>query len=186
MPRRLPRRLPRHLRRPLIIGALFALQLVSALVFVSDLLSSALPFLPSPQGWRGRELIEIAAAAGLLTGLGLTAWLFRRTLAERNRAEAGLRRASGTFLALMDERFGEWGLTLAERDVTVFLIKGMNTAEIAALRATSEGTVKSQTNAIYRKAGVTGRQQLLSLFIEDLIGDRPAAPAPLRIDRPAA
>ena len=50
-------------------------------------------------------------------------------------------------------------------------IKGMSTAEIAGLRQTSEGTVKAQTNAIYRKAGVSGRPQLLSLFIEDLLGD---------------
>jgi DNA-binding CsgD family transcriptional regulator len=165
-----------RVRLPLVIGGLFLLQLVCALVFMSDMLSSVLPFLPSPQGWRGREMIEIGAAVGLVTGLGLTAWLFRRTLRERNRAEAGLRRASGAFITLLDERFGEWGLTSAERDVSIFLIKGMSTAEIAALRATSEGTVKSQTNAIYRKAGVAGRQQLLSLFIEDLIGDRPAAP----------
>ena len=32
-----------------------------------------------------------------------------------------------------------------------------------------ESTVKAQTAAIYRKAGVTGRPQLLSLFIEDLM-----------------
>ena len=43
-------------------------------------------------------------------------------------------------------------------------------AEIASLRQTSEGTVKAQTNAIYRKAGVSGRPQLLSLFVEDLMG----------------
>jgi DNA-binding CsgD family transcriptional regulator len=60
----------------------------------------------------------------------------------------------------------------------------MSTAEIGSLRATSEGTIKAQTNAIYRKAGVSGRSQLLSLFIEDLMRDdgtlRPA------LDRPAA
>jgi DNA-binding CsgD family transcriptional regulator len=174
-------------RLSLVIGALFLLQLGCALVFMSDMLSSALPFLPAPAGWRGRELIEIGAAVGLLTGLGLTAWLFRRTLRERNRAEASLRRASGAFVTLLEERFSEWGLTSAERDVSIFLIKGMSTAEIAALRATSEGTVKSQTNAIYRKAGVAGRQQLLSLFIEDLIGDRPAVPPPAaRLDQSAA
>jgi DNA-binding NarL/FixJ family response regulator len=50
----------------------------------------------------------------------------------------------------------------------------MSTAEIATLRNTSEGTVKAQTNAIYRKAGVTGRPQLLSLFIEDLMRSDPA------------
>lgn len=83
--------------------------------------------------------------------------------------EDQLRAASGAFMELMQDRFDVWGLTAAEQDVALFSIKGMSTAEIAALRGTSEGTVKAQTNAIYRKAGVTGRPQLLSLFIEDLI-----------------
>ena len=48
--------------------------------------------------------------------------------------------------------------------------------EIARLRETSEGTIKAQTAAIYRKAQVTGRPQLLSLFIEDMMGaERDAA-----------
>jgi DNA-binding CsgD family transcriptional regulator len=72
---------------------------------------------------------------------------------------------------LLEERFGEWALTPPERDVALFAIKGMSTAEIAMLRMTSEGTVKAQTNAIYRKAGVSGRPQLLSLFIDDLMRD---------------
>jgi len=70
---------------------------------------------------------------------------------------------------LLEDRFAGWELTAAERDVALFSIKGMSTAEIAALRDTSEGTVKAQTNAIYRKAGVSGRPQLLALFIDDLI-----------------
>ena len=72
---------------------------------------------------------------------------------------------------LLEERFAEWALSPAERDVALFAIKGMSTAEIGVLRQTSEGTVKAQTNAIYRKAGVTGRPQLLSVFIEDLMRD---------------
>ena len=72
---------------------------------------------------------------------------------------------------LLEERFSEWALSPAERDVALFAIKGMSTAEIGVLRKTSEGTVKAQTNAIYRKAGVTGRPQLLSVFIEDLMRD---------------
>lgn len=47
--------------------------------------------------------------------------------------------------------------------------KGFSTGEIANMRCTSEGTVKAQTSAIYRKAGVRGRAQLLSLFIDDLV-----------------
>ena len=95
------------------------------------------------------------------------------TRAERRsaRAEAQLRVASGAFMELLEERFAEWALTPAERDVALFALKGMNLQEIAGLRTTSEGTVKAQTNAIYRKAGVSGRPQLLSLFIEDLMSD---------------
>ena len=33
--------------------------------------------------------------------------------------------------------------------------------------------VKAQTAAIYRKANVTGRPQLLSLFIDDMMGGAP-------------
>jgi len=71
----------------------------------------------------------------------------------------------------LQERFAEWELTPAEKDVALFSIKGLSTADIAGLRSTSEGTVKAQTNAIYRKAGVSGRPQLLSLFIDELMGD---------------
>jgi DNA-binding CsgD family transcriptional regulator len=95
----------------------------------------------------------------------------RGSMRARSRAEESLRRASGDFMELLAERFAEWGLTPAERDVALFAIKGLSTAEIATLRTTSEGTVKAQTNAIYRKAGVSGRSQLLSLFIEDLMRD---------------
>jgi len=46
------------------------------------------------------------------------------------------------------------------------------------MRNTAEGTVKAQTNAIYRKAGVSGRPQLLSLFIEDLMDERATGARP--------
>ena len=84
-------------------------------------------------------------------------------------------------MQVIEERFQNWALTPAERDVALFSIKGLSTAEIADLRNTSEGTVKAQTNAIYRKAGVSGRSQLLSLFIDELMEDTlpgvPATPA---------
>jgi DNA-binding CsgD family transcriptional regulator len=72
---------------------------------------------------------------------------------------------------MLNEKLNEWGLTPAEQDVALFAIKGFSTREISEMRNTSEGTIKAQTNAIYRKAGVSGRPQLLSLFIDDLMGD---------------
>ncbi len=144
-------------------------QIASALFFVSDILSSFFGLTTTPLPWELREILEISAAFGLLIGVGLGVYVLRRAIVARNRAQLVLARASGAFMDVLAARFDEWGLTPAEKDVALFAIKGLSTAEIAALRATSEGTIKAQTNAIYRKAGVTGRAQLISTFIEDLI-----------------
>jgi DNA-binding CsgD family transcriptional regulator len=151
--------------------AIFVVQALCAFFFVSDILSSFIGFQTTPISWEMRELLEIGAAVGLILGVVLGGLMLRSALRDRHQAEEQLRRASGAFMDLLQERFLEWGLTPSERDVALFAIKGMSTSEIAALRATSEGTVKAQTNAIYRKAGVSGRSQLLSLFIEDLMRD---------------
>jgi DNA-binding CsgD family transcriptional regulator len=159
-------------------------QLISAFFFVTDIASSYIGIWSAPLSWEMREFLEIGASIGLTLGVILGAYSLWRAHKDRDLAQQRLRRASGAFMTLLDERFAEWGLTPAERDVALFAIKGMSTAEIGSLRATSEGTIKAQTNAIYRKAGVSGRSQLLSLFIEDLMRDdgtlRPA------LDRPAA
>lgn len=159
------------MRRAVPFIAIFVIQALCAFFFVSDILSSFFGFQTTPISWEMRELLEIGAAFGLILGVVIGGMMLRRALRERHKAEEQLRRASGAFMDLLGERFAEWGLTPSEKDVALFAIKGMSTAEIAALRSTSEGTVKAQTNAIYRKAGVSGRSQLLSLFIEDLMRD---------------
>jgi DNA-binding CsgD family transcriptional regulator len=170
------------MRRPGLLFLLFLIQAACALYFVGDIVITVLGLPVGPIPWDLRELLEIGAAVGLIIGMVLGGLALRRALRDRHTAEERLRRASGAFADLLEERFAEWGLTAAERDVALFAIKGMSTTDIARLRATSEGTVKAQTNAIYRKAGVSGRPQLLSLFIEDLMRDdgmiRPMPEAP--------
>jgi DNA-binding CsgD family transcriptional regulator len=158
-----------------VLGVL-AVQALCAVFFVSDIVLTVLGLRSAPISWQTREFLEIGAAVGLVLGLVLGGVALRRTIRDRDAAREKLRRAAGAFNDLLAERFDDWGLTPAERDVALFAIKGLSTQEIAALRATSEGTVKAQTNAIYRKAGVNGRPQLLSLFIEDLL-DAGAPPA---------
>ena len=150
--------------------ALLVAQAICALLFTSDILLSVIGIYPIPLAWSTREMMEVGALIGLLLGLVFGAMLVRRAFGELRRAEARLERASGAFIDLLNARFDEWGLTAAERDVALFAIKGLTVQDIARLRATSEGTVKAQTAAIYRKADVSGRPQLLSLFIEDLMG----------------
>ena len=165
------------LSRPGAFGAILVLQVACAVFFVSDIVLSLLRVPVGPVPWRYRELMEIGAALGLVLGVVLGAVMLRASLRRTRSAEQALRAASGAFMEIVEERFDAWALTPAERDVALFALKGLSLSEIAALRRTSEGTVKAQTNAIYRKAGVSGRPQLLSLFVEDLMGEsvRPRA-----------
>ena len=152
-------------------------QVLCAGVFLLDIVMSVFGLYSLPLAWTTRELMEMGAALGLLLGGVFGGILVWRAFHDLRRAEARLDRASVAFKDLLQVRFDEWALTEAERDVALFAIKGLSLPEIARLRATSEGTVKSQTAAIYRKAGVSGRPQLLSLFIEDMMGGAAQAAA---------
>lgn len=166
-----------YVRGTVIVVFILVVQAVCALFFVSDILFSVLGLYLRPIAWELREYLEIGAALGLILGLVLGAIAIVHISREHRQAKEKLRRASGAFMDLLEERFDHWGLTASERDVALFAIKGMSTQEIAALRNTSEGTVKAQTNAIYRKAGVSGRPALVSLLLEDLMVD-PLLPRP--------
>lgn len=125
-------------------------------------------------------LPEVAATGGLVAGLVFEGRSLFALLRRQARMEQSLGVASGALTEVMEGHFRAWGLTPSEQDVATFTIKGCSIAEIAALRGSAEGTVKTHLNAIYRKAGVPGRGQLVSVLIEDLMGG-PLVAAP---DRP--
>ena len=151
---------------PLIVTLVVA-QALCALFFVVNIFSSVLGF--APINWQLSEFIELGAALGLILGVGLSGAVLYQTLRRNRVVEGQLKAASGAFMELLEARFVEWGLTAAETDVALFAIRGMSTVEIAGLRGVSEGTIKAQTNAIYRKAKVSGRPQLLSQFLDELV-----------------
>ena len=154
-----------------LIVPLLLVQGICALFFTWDILSSLFGVRTVTVSWELYEILEIGAALSLILGVVVSGRLLALSLKRAARAEESLRLARGAFSDVLAERFAAWGLTPAERDVALFAIKGLSTAEIAGLRGTSEGTVKAQTAAIYRKAGVTGRPQLLSLFVDELMED---------------
>ncbi|MGI9332231.1 MAG: helix-turn-helix transcriptional regulator [Gammaproteobacteria bacterium] len=69
----------------------------------------------------------------------------------------------------IETQFSRWNLTEAEREVALLLLKGLSTKEVAAVRATSERTVREQARSVYSKAGLTGRAALSAFFLEDLL-----------------
>jgi DNA-binding CsgD family transcriptional regulator len=166
------------LTRPRMLAVAAALQAGCGLLLLVDIASEA-------RDYRGDPLhgaLDGAILVALLLGSLLIAGEFRRLRAQNRRMETGLRAASGGFAEVLETAFAGWGLTPAEREVALLAIKGFSIAEIAVLRGAREGTVRAQCAAVYRKAGVSGRAQLLSHFIDDLVagvdlGAAPAAPA---------
>lgn len=121
---------------------------------------------------------ELVAVLGLAASTVFVGLVLRRMLARQARLEKGLSVASGALAGLIESYFVNWALTPTEQDVATFTIKGYSIAEIATLRGSAEGTIKTHLNAIYRKADVTGRAQLTSLLVEDLMR------APLMVPQP--
>ena len=57
----------------------------------------------------------------------------------------------------------------------IMMLKGLSFREIAELRETREKTVRQQASSVYRKSGVTSRNELAAWFFEDLLGPPPIA-----------
>jgi len=156
-------------RRHLFLWAFFTLQAVSTFFFVGDAIVDISQG-PDPNEPGENDLLEYIVSFTLLIGLAFTGWELRKLINREKRMISQLEIAAGAFSEILTAQFDAWGLTQAEHDVALLGIKGFSIAEIASMRETKEGTIKAQNAAIYRKAGVTSRNQLLSYFIEDLIG----------------
>ena len=150
------------------VFVLLAFQILCTLILLVDVTMEV-----RQAGWRLLSdlhlMPELFAVLGLGVSTGFVALVLRRMRARQARLEQGLSVAAGALAGLIESYFTTWGLTAAEQDVATFTIKGYAIAEIATLRGSAEGTIKTHLNAIYRKAGVSGRAQLTSLLIEDLM-----------------
>jgi DNA-binding CsgD family transcriptional regulator len=146
--------------------------------------------LDAPTRWLSPHVIyELLLIGG---GLAAALWLWRawrgaaesaatlrRSLAEEQaEREAWRERARQSlegFGRAVDEQFGRWGLTPAEREVALLLLKGRGHKQIAAATGRSERTVRQHAVAAYRKAGLGGRAELAAFFLTDL--QLPRSPA---------
>ena len=150
------------------LAALIILQAVCGIIFIGDVATDIVP-----QGLAGlsntANLSEFAASFGLILGLVFETWVLLRLVGRQKRMQKSLSVASGALGEVIEAYFRTWALTPTEADVATFTIKGYSITEIAKLRGSAEGTIKTHLNAIYRKSGVAGRAQLVSILIEDLL-----------------
>ena len=161
-------------------GMRLVLALLSAAIVVGGTIDL---ILDAPESWlSGHVLYELGLIVGGLAG---AIWLWRnwkraaesasalqRSLAERQ-AERDLwrERAAQSLQGLasaVSQQFSDWGLTAAEREVALLLLKGQAHKEIAAATGRSERTVRQHAIAAYQKAGVGGRAELAAFFLGDL------------------
>jgi len=141
---------------------------------------------------RYRNLLALLLLSAGLLAAGLIVWqrasavrreerLFQSL--EAARQEAAHRGAEAELLlqglgVQIDRQFETWGLTTAESEVALLMLKGLRHKQIASVRETTERTVRQQALTIYKKAGLDGRTDLAAFFLEDLL--QPADPTPRR------
>lgn len=69
----------------------------------------------------------------------------------------------------LDTQFERWGMSAAEKDVGMLILKGLSHKEVARLRGTTEATVRQQAQSIYQKSDLPGKTAFSAYFLEDLI-----------------
>ena len=120
------------------------------------------------EDWDDIHVWEVLIVGLLLITVAIIGFEAFRLKEQNETLEENRDRAAQAFKELLDDYFERWQFSGAEREVTQLILKGCTIAEIAEIRGAAEGTVKAQTNAIYRKSGYANKTQLLSAFIEDL------------------
>jgi DNA-binding CsgD family transcriptional regulator len=144
------------------------------------------------------ETVALAVCLGgvAITGMHLRAALRRArelqldlegTRADLVRSREQAKELLGGLGGVIDLQFQRWGLTAAQCEVALLVLKGFSYKEIADLRETTERTVRNQALAIYRKGGLANRAEMAAFFLEDLLSPRqPVGTGHMRpVDRPA-
>ena len=176
------------MRQGLGLVLLILVQSFAALFFLSDMIVDWMANDPDAGVGQGESiLLETLASLTLVASVVVEVRLLIGLLRQQEQLRRGMQIASGALHQVIEAHYRDWGLTPSERDVAGFAIKGASIAEIALLRETAQGTVKAHLNAIYRKAGVSGRSELVSLLIEDLLSAPlvdPSQPKMAQIEQP--
>lgn len=152
---------------------LVALQGLAAVFFVADMTTEVMR-----DGFVIHNALEAAATLALIAGVVLGVVEIRSLIHRAKAADTALARAVTSFSDLVRQRFDDWDLTTAEREVALLVLKGLETAEIADLRNTATGTVRAQVSRVYEKSGKSTRGQFVASFIDVLI-EHPIAPSHL-------
>lgn len=121
------------------------------------------------------ELVHLIFEILAVIGLGYASATLRAYLrllqSQATSSQETIHMLRGNFDEVLRNKFEEWRLTTAERDVTLLIIRGLSVAEISSARNTAQGTIKAQSTSIFRKIGVGSKTELMSLIIDEFLDD---------------
>ncbi|HHC73494.1 MAG TPA: LuxR family transcriptional regulator [Thiothrix sp.] len=153
---------------------LIIIALTNLVDFVADMQEGSDPY---------HIILEMILVAVSLLGI---AWLIREVVSRRQQMEqlkvqleqthesldasrAHIKKLGQEYLKVIQAQFSEWRLSPSEKEVAIFLLKGLSFEEIASVRQTKEKTVRQQASSIYRKSGLSGRHEFAAWFFEDFL-----------------
>jgi DNA-binding CsgD family transcriptional regulator len=159
---------PNQLR---ILYASLLIACISELFFVLDVLEDTFEIDLPLVNLFNHTLMESLATLALGFAIVFIVNNIRALLAHQKQIEESVQVASGHLQEVIEEYFKQWALTPSEKEVAMMLFKGYSSQEIADVRNTKIGTVKNQSSSIYQKAGVKNRNELFSMFVEELLNE---------------
>jgi DNA-binding CsgD family transcriptional regulator len=155
-------------RWPYGLLVLIVAQIVCAIIFFGDVVGDFQEKAPSSAEKWGL-LFQTAAACILFLTVVVEVGLIRSMLRRQSKLEESISIAAAAMHEAIDAHFELWALTPAEKEIATYLIKGSSISEMAAFRGSAEGTIKAHLNAIYKKSGVSGRGELMSLILDSVL-----------------
>ena len=125
------------------LAALVAAQVFCAVFFLIDVVED---FRADPGvGWH--LTIELFATLCLIAAIVVEIRIMVRILRRQAHLERSVSIASSAMQDVIDAYFDAWNLTPTEQDVATFMVKGLSISEIAEIRGSAEGTIKSRLHA---------------------------------------
>jgi len=134
-------------------------------------------------GLNSHIVVEIAMGlVALVAFIVLFTWNYRQnkqveilkasldsTKQQLNNSKHQTQKLMGELSKIIQCQFEDWKLTKSEQEVASLLLKGLTLDEIASVRETRAKTVRQQASNLYKKAGISGRHELVAYFFEDLL-----------------
>lgn len=157
----------------MILNAVIIGMMLAFIFFLFDVVFDLRDHFSDGTPYSKDEVIHLVFEGGAVVALffGMVS-LFNYTSFLKNqnsKAQMQLSALKVDFDEYVRSQFAKWELTVAEKDVALLLLRGLNTSDIADLRSVSVGTIKVQAHNVFGKSGVSSRVEFMALFMDEFI-----------------